>query len=70
MLDKKKVKKTLADELVAKGKVTLIAKTRDSIYQQSEGLTLSIPEGTRWTRSIVQYNPEAFEYKQTITIIK
>ena len=68
MLDEKKTKKSLSDELLANGTVTLTAKARDDIYKQADGLTSSLPEGTKWTRSIVQYHPEDFLFTQTFTI--
>ena len=70
MLDEQKAIKAIAEELIAKGTVTLTSKARDDIYQQASSLTSSLPEGTRWTRTIVQYNPETFSYTQTYTIIK
>lgn len=70
MLDEKKAIKALADELIAKGTVTLTSKARDDIYKQSESLTASLPEGTKWTRTIVQYDPDTFSFSQTYTINK
>ena len=70
MLDEQKDIKALADELIAKGTVTLTSKARDDIYKQSESLTASLPEGTKWTRSCVEYHPGDFSYYQTYTILK
>jgi hypothetical protein len=68
MLEEKNTKKSLSDELLANGTVTLTAKARDDLYKQADGLTNSLPEGTKWTRTMVQYHPEDFSYTQTITI--
>lgn len=70
MLDEQKAIKALADELIAKGTVTLTSKARDDIYKQAESLTSSLPEGTMWTRTIVQYHPETFSFTQTYKIAK
>lgn len=63
-------KSITSEELLKKGSATLTAKTRQEIYEQSATLVGSLPEGTKWTRSICQYRPETFDYYQTITIIK
>lgn len=63
-------KKPTIDELLKKGSVTLTAKTRQEIYDQSAELTATITEGVKWTRTITHYNPETFEFEQTITIKK
>ena len=58
------------DDLLKKGSVTLTAKTRQEIYDQSDALVDSLPEGTNWTRTMCQYKPDTFNFVQTITITK
>ena len=58
------------DDLLKKGSVTLTAKTRQEIYDQSDALVDSLPEGTHWTRTMCQYKPDTFNFVQTITITK
>ena len=70
MLDEQKNIKALADELIAKGTVTLSAKAREELYSQAENLTASLPKDVKWTRSIVQYNPDTFSFAQTYNITK
>ena len=70
MLDEQKAIKALADELIAKGTVTLTSKARDDIYKQAESLTASLPKDVKWTRSCVEYHPGDFSYSQTYTILK
>lgn len=62
--------KSITDELLEKGSVTLTSKSRDEIYEQSEAVTKSLPEGTNWTRTLCQYHPDTFSYEQKITIKK
>lgn len=69
MLNEEKAIKALADELIAKGTVTLSAKARDEIYKQAENLTASLKD-VKWTRTIVQYDPDSFLFTQTYTITK
>lgn len=59
-----------AEELLKNGSVTLTAKTRQDIYDQSTTLVNSLPEGTKWSRTICTYHPDTFSYEQKITIIK
>lgn len=58
------------EQLLKEGSVTLTAKTRQGIYDQSATLVDSLPEGTKWTRTICQYRPDTFDFVQTITINK
>lgn len=58
------------EDLLKNGSVTLTAKTRQDIYDQSQTLVDSLPEGTRWTRTICQYRPDTFDYEQTVSINK
>ena len=69
MLNEEKVIKALADELIAKGTVTLSAKSREDLYKQAESLTASLKD-VKWTRTIVQYDPDSFLFTQTYTITK
>lgn len=69
MLNEEKAIKALADELIAKGTVTLSAKAREDLYKQAESLTASLKD-VKWTRTIVQYDPETFSFSQTYTITK
>ena len=64
------IKTSLTEELLSKGSVTLTAKTREEIYDQSQTLVESLPEGTKWTRTICQYHPDTFSFEQTVTITK
>lgn len=64
------IKTSLQEELLGKGSVTLTAKSREEIYSQSQALVDSLPEGTRWTRTICQYHPDTFSFEQTVTISK
>lgn len=64
------IKTSLQEELLSKGSVTLTAKSREEIYSQSQALVDSLPEGTKWTRTICEYHPDTFSYEQTVTIIK
>ena len=57
------------DELIAKGTVTLSAKAREDLYKQAESLTASLKD-VKWTRTIVQYDPDSFLFTQTYTITK
>lgn len=70
MLDEQKAIKALADELIAKGTVTLTSKAREDLYKQAESLTASLPKDVKWTRTIVQYHPDDFSFSQTYNIIK
>lgn len=63
-------KKPTSDELLKNGSVTIRAKTRQEIYAQAEMLVASLPQGTKWTRSVCQYHPKTFDFEQTISIIK
>jgi len=64
------IKTSLTDELLGKGSVTLTAKSREEIYSQSQTLVDSLPEGTKWTRTICQYHPDTFSFEQKVTITK
>lgn len=64
------IKTSLQEELLGKGSVTLTAKSREEIYSQSQALVDSLPEGTKWTRTICQYHPDTFSFEQTVTISK
>ena len=70
MLNEEKVIKALADELIAKGTVTLTSKAREDIYKQAESLVASLPKDVKWTRSCVEYHPSDFSYSQTYSILK
>lgn len=70
MLNEEKVIKALADELIAKGTVTLTSKAREDIYKQAESLVASLPKDVKWTRTAVAYHPDNFSFSQTYTIIK
>ena len=50
--------------------MTLTAKSREEIYSQCQALVDSLPEGTKWTRTICQYHPDTFSFEQTVTITK
>lgn len=63
-------KKPTTDELLKKGSVTLTAKSRQEIYDQSNMLVDSLPKETKWTRTICSYRPETLDYVQTISITK
>ena len=70
MLNEEKVIKALADELIAKGTVTLTSKAHEDIYKQAESLVASLPKDVKWTRSCVEYHPSDFSYSQTYSILK
>lgn len=70
MLDEKKAIQALAEELQAKGTVTLTAKAREDLYKQAASLTSSLPKDTKWTRTIVQYHADTFDFTQTFNLIK
>ena len=63
-------KKPTSDELLKNGSVTIKAKTRQEIYEQAEMLVGSLPQGTKWSRTVCQYHPQTFDFEQTISIIK
>lgn len=56
-------------ELLNNGTVTLTATTREEIYDHAQQLVDSLPQGTKWKRTIVQYHPDTFDYEQTFTLI-
>lgn len=58
------------EDLLKNGSVTLTAKSREEIYSQCQTLVDSLPEGTKWTRTICQYHPDTFSFEQTVTITK
>lgn len=58
------------DVLLREGELTLTAKSREEIYAKSKELVDSMPEGTKWTRPAVEYDPETGIFSQTYTIIK
>lgn len=58
------------DTLLKEGKLTLTAKSREEIYAKSKELVDSMPEGTKWTRPAVEYDPETGIFSQKYTIIK
>ena len=58
------------EDLLKNGSVTLTAKSREEIYSQCQTLVDSLPEGTKWTRTICQYHPDTFSFEQTVTINK
>jgi hypothetical protein len=64
------IKTSLQEELLSKGSVTLTAKSREEIYSQCQALVDSLPEGTKWTRTICQYHPDTFSFEQTVSITK
>lgn len=64
------IKTSLKEELLGKGSVTLTSKSRQDIYDQCQALVDSLPEGTKWTRTICQYHPDTFSFEQTVTITK
>ena len=60
--------KPTTEGLLKNGSVKVEAKTRQEIYDQSDTLVKSLPEGTKWTRTVCQYRPDTFDFEQTITI--
>lgn len=64
------IKTSLQEELLSKGSVTLTAKSREEIYSQCQALVDSLPEGTKWTRTICQYHQDTFSFEQTVSITK
>lgn len=58
------------DVLLREGELTLTANSREDIYAKSKELVDSMPEGTKWTRQAVTFNPETGIFSQTYTIIK
>lgn len=56
------------EQLLADGTLTLTGQSRADVYEQAEALVESIPEGTKWTRNIVEFDGETFT--QTYFIIK
>lgn len=58
------------DVLLREGELTLTAKSREEIYAKSKELVDSMPEGTKWTRPAVEYDPETGIFSQKYTIIK
>ena len=57
-------------ELLEKGSVTLTAESRDDIYQMGDDLLMAIPQGTKWTRGIVEHDVECTVFTQTYSLIK
>lgn len=57
-------------ELMEKGSVTLTAESRDALYEQAATLVGLIPQGTKWTRSIVDHDVECTVFTQTYSLIK
>ena len=68
MSKKNESDKKAIDQLMADGTLTLTASSRAEIYEQAEALVAAIPDGTKWTRNIVEH--EAGNFKQTYFIIK
>ena len=68
MSKKTETKGNAIDKLLADGTLTLTADSREKIYEQSNTLVAAIPNGTKWTRGIVEHNAGIF--KQTYFIIK
>lgn len=60
--------KPAIEKLLADGSLTLTANSREEIYEQAEALVAAIPDGTKWTRNIVEH--DAGNFKQTYYIIK
>jgi hypothetical protein len=60
--------KPAIEKLLAEGKLTLTADSREEIYEQAEALVAAIPGDTKWTRSFVEHN--AGNFTQTYFIIK
>ena len=60
--------KPAIEKLLAEGTLTLTAQSREDIYEQAEALVAVIPDGTKWTRNIVEH--DAGNFKQTYYIIK
>lgn len=58
------------DVLLREGELTLTAHSREEIYAKSKELVDSMPEGTKWTRPAVEYDPETGIFSQKYTIIK
>lgn len=56
------------DALLRDGSVTLTGDSRQNIYDQGEALVTNLPAGTKWTRTIVDFNAGLFS--QTYTLIK
>ena len=57
------------DELLEKGTLTLTAGSREDIYLQGDELLKDMPQGTKWTRTIVMFDGEGI-FTQTYSIIK
>lgn len=57
-------------ELMEKGSVTLTAESRDSLYEKAATMVGLIPQGTKWTRSIVDHDVECTVFTQTYSLIK
>lgn len=55
----------LIEELTTNGKVILTSDSREEITQQSNDLVSHLPRN-KWTRTIIQYRPDTFDYEQTI----
>ena len=57
------------EQLLKDGTLTLHSDVgRKDIYEQASKLVEAIPAGTKWTRTIVEFN--AGHFSQTYTIIK
>lgn len=59
-----------ADELLKNGTQTLVADSREAIYEKAKQLVGMIPEGVNWTRGIVEHDAECTEFTQTYILIK
>lgn len=57
------------DQLLKDGKVTLTADSRENIYKQGDELVAAIPDGTQWTRTIVEFDGKGV-FAQTYIILK
>jgi len=55
-------------QLIADGQTVIEGTSREEVYQKAEELVAAIPEGTKWTRSIVEHNQGHFS--QTYSLIK
>ncbi len=58
---------TAIEMLLADGTLTLTGESRADIYEQAEALVDSIPDGTKWTRNIVEFDGTTFSQTYFIT---
>ena len=57
------------DELLKNGTLTLTAESRKDIYKMSDDLLKAMPQGTKWTRTIVMFDGIG-TFTQTYSLIK